>query len=76
MFEYSVMTIGLSSGTVVSMGGFMVTADLTLSEFIPESAGILILPGGDAWRDGELPEVSRAVRSHWVGRSPRFALPR
>ena len=38
------------------------TTDLTLSEFIPESASILILPGGDAWTGGEMPTVSHTVR--------------
>ena len=62
-FEYAVRVIGLTSGTIVSMGGFRVATDLTLSEFVPDSASILILPGGDAWTQGELPEVSDAVRS-------------
>jgi putative intracellular protease/amidase len=62
-FEYSVKVIGMSSDSVVSMGGFKVATDLTLSEFIPGSASILILPGGDAWTEGELPEVSQAVRA-------------
>jgi len=62
-FEYPVRTIGLTSEPVVSMGGFKVTADLTLAEFDPESAGILILPGGDAWTEGEQLEVSHAVRA-------------
>jgi hypothetical protein len=43
------------------MGGLKVTTDLTLSEFIPDSASILILPGGDAWTEGELPEVSHVI---------------
>jgi putative intracellular protease/amidase len=62
-FEYPVKTIGLSSGSVVSMGGLTVTPDLALSEFISESASILILPGSDAWTEGEVAEVSRAVRA-------------
>jgi putative intracellular protease/amidase len=62
-FGYSVKTIGLSSESVVSMGGFEVTADLSISEFVPESASILILPGGDAWTEGEVAEVSHAVRA-------------
>ena len=62
-FEYSVKVIGLSSDSVVSMGGFRVATDLTLAEFIPDSASILVLPGGDAWTKGELPEVSHAVRA-------------
>jgi putative intracellular protease/amidase len=45
------------------MGGFAVTADLSLREFAPETASILILPGGDAWMEGEAAEVSYAVRA-------------
>jgi putative intracellular protease/amidase len=60
-FEYSVGVIGLTSDTVVSMGGMKVTTDLILSEFIPDLASILILPGGDAWTEGESPEVSHAL---------------
>jgi putative intracellular protease/amidase len=62
-FGYSVKAIGLSSESVVSMGGFEVIADLSISEFVPESASILILPGGDAWTEGEVAEVSHAVRA-------------
>jgi putative intracellular protease/amidase len=62
-FKYPVKTIGLSSESVVSMGGLTVTADLVLSEFVPESASILILPGGEAWTEGEVAEVSQAVRA-------------
>jgi hypothetical protein len=35
------------------MGGLKVTGDLVLSEFAPESASILILPGGNAWTGGD-----------------------
>jgi putative intracellular protease/amidase len=62
-FGYSVRVIGLTSDTVVSMGGLRVATDLTLFEFVPDSASILILPGGDAWTKRELPEVSHAVRA-------------
>jgi putative intracellular protease/amidase len=62
-FGFSVKTIGLDSGTVVSMGGLKVTPDLALCAFAPESADILILPGGDSWTEGEVPEVSKAVRA-------------
>jgi len=62
-FAYSVKTIGLSSKSVVSMGGLRVNVNLPLSEFIPDAAGVLILPGGEAWTEGEAVEVSRAVRA-------------
>lgn len=62
-FGFLVRAMGLTSETVVSMGGLKVTPDLPLSEFEPESASILILPGGDSWMNGEVPEVSKAVRA-------------
>jgi putative intracellular protease/amidase len=62
-FGFSVRTIGLTSETVVSMGGLRVIPDLTLPEFEPESADILILPGGDSWTKGEVPEVSKAAQT-------------
>jgi putative intracellular protease/amidase len=62
-FGYSVKTIGLSTESVMSMGGLQVATDLPLSEFIPESASILVLPGGDAWTEDEVVEVSRAIHT-------------
>ena len=61
-FGFSVKALALTSEPVVSMGGLRVVPDLALSEFVPESADLLILPGGDSWMTGEVPEVSNAVR--------------
>ena len=36
---------------------------LNLPEFEPESADILILPGGVSWTKGEVPEVSKAAQT-------------
>jgi putative intracellular protease/amidase len=60
-FGYSVLTIGLSSETIVSMGGLKVAPDLSLSRFLPDMAAILILPGGDAWVTQEITHVSKAA---------------
>jgi putative intracellular protease/amidase len=62
-FGFSVKTMGLTSETVVSMGGLKVMPDLPLSAFVPESADILILPGGESWTNGALPKVSEVVRA-------------
>ena len=62
-FGFSVRTIGLSSETVVSMAGLRVIPDLTLADFQPISADILILPGGDFWTKGEATEVSKTVQA-------------
>jgi len=68
-FGFSVTTMGLTAETIVSMGGLRVIPDLTLSEFEPESADILILPGGDSWTSGEVPEVSKAARTIFASSS-------
>lgn len=62
-FGFSVKTLGLTSETVISMGGLKVTPDLPLSAFVPKSADILILPGGESWMKGVVPEVSEAVQA-------------
>src|SRR6266851_865839 len=62
-FGFSVKTIGLTSETVLSMGGLKVMPDLPLSAFVPESAAILILPGGESWTNGAIPQVSEVVRA-------------
>lgn len=62
-FGFSVKTLGLTSKIVVSMGGLKVMPDLPLSAFVAKSADILILPGGESWTNGEVPEVSEAVRA-------------
>jgi putative intracellular protease/amidase len=62
-FGFQVRTIGLNTQPVTSMGGLQITPDLRLSEFVPEDAAILILPGGDSWMTGELPAVSHSARA-------------
>jgi putative intracellular protease/amidase len=62
-FGFSVKGMGLTAQPVVSMGGLKVVPDIALSEFVPGSAAILILPGGDFWTTGEIPAVSKAVQS-------------
>lgn len=62
-FGFSVRTMALTTEAVMSMAGLKVIPDLTLAEFAPESAGILILPGGDSWTKTEVPEVSKAAQT-------------
>jgi len=73
-FGFSVKSIGLKLDPVVSMGGLNATPDLTLAAFQPESAAILILPGGDSWTHGEVPAVSEAVRAMVRDRRPVAAI--
>lgn len=60
-FGFEVKAIGMNEEPVTSMAGLRVSPDLTLAQFEPESAAILILPGGDVWTKAEAPEVSRAL---------------
>jgi putative intracellular protease/amidase len=62
-FGFAVRSMGLTAQPVVSMAGLKVVPDIALSEFVPESAAILILPGGDFWTTGEVPAISKAVQS-------------
>ena len=73
-FGFAVKTIGLTAAPVVSMGGLKVTADLALADFAPESAALLILPGGDSWTKGEVPEVSRVARAMIAADRPVAAI--
>lgn len=48
-----VRTVGPDSGRVRTMGGVTVVPDMALSELQPEDSAMLILPGADAWDNGE-----------------------
>lgn len=62
---YTVKTLGLDREPKVSMGGFRVIPDYSVTE-VPQAFSLLILPGGTAWLEGKnnavLPVVDRAVR--------------
>ena len=49
--RYRVRTVGLGRSTVRSMGGFVITPDLAVSELVPQDSAMLILPGADIWQD-------------------------
>jgi putative intracellular protease/amidase len=60
-FGFPVQSIGLTAQPVTSMGGLKVIPDISIADFAPESAAILILPGGDFWTTGEIPNISKAA---------------
>jgi putative intracellular protease/amidase len=67
-FGFSVTTFSLGGDPVVSMGGITVAADARIGAVRPESAEILILPGGDAWMEREIDEVTALIRAvHQAG---------
>ena len=69
-FGFATTTIGLSHKSVASMGGLRVLPDLTLREFEPGTASILILPGGEFWMTVEHPEITAVVRAMDTARRP------
>jgi putative intracellular protease/amidase len=62
-FGFETKTIGLSRDSVLSMGGLRVVPDLALAEFEPDTAAILILPGGDSWMAVQHPQITSVVRA-------------
>ena len=73
-FGFPVQTIGLTVDPIISMGGLKVLPDIAISDFAPESAAILILPGGDDWMKGEVAEVSKAVNAMIAANQPVAAI--
>src|SRR5882724_5447237 len=69
-FGFEAKTIGLSGDPVVSMGGLRVVPDLPLADFDPDTAAILILPGGDSWMAVEHAEITAAVRAMETAHRP------
>jgi putative intracellular protease/amidase len=47
--KYAVKTIGINAEPIVTMGGVHILPDITVDEFRPDDAGLLILPGGTTW---------------------------
>jgi len=47
--RYDVRTVGESREPVRSMGGVLITPDLTLDELAPADSALLIIPGGGGW---------------------------
>ncbi|MEW1847182.1 DJ-1/PfpI family protein [Nonomuraea angiospora] len=49
---YEIVTVGLTTDPVVSMGGLRVTPDLALDQLSPAASALLVLPGADLWDAG------------------------
>ena len=62
-FGFSVQTVALAKNAVTSMGGLKILPDLLVSEVQPDSAAILILPGGDTWMRQEILEITSFIRA-------------
>jgi putative intracellular protease/amidase len=47
--KFDVVSVGFSDRPVTTMGGLVVSPNITLNEVTPAEAAILMLPGGDMW---------------------------
>jgi putative intracellular protease/amidase len=60
--RYRVATVGLNAETVTTMGGVRIQPDTTIDAISPVHSSMLILPGGDAWEQGEnQPALAKAA---------------
>ena len=60
----NIVTLGFEARPVVSMGGLRVLPDRALPEVIPREIGLLILPGGDLWIEGNFPHAQLGELLH------------
>ncbi|MFF4248156.1 DJ-1/PfpI family protein [Streptomyces sp. NPDC001822] len=61
---HTVRTVGLTTGTVTTMGGLRVQPDLALGELSPGDSGLLLLTGASLWdTGGTLAPFARAART-------------
>ena len=73
--RFELRTIGFGREVVISMGGLRITPDLTLAEVTPDSAALLILPGGDMWeQEPPRPERTRLVKALDAAQVPIAAI--
>ncbi len=47
--KYDVVSVGFAASTVITMGGYKVSPDITLDAVKLEDAAIFIMPGGEMW---------------------------
>ncbi|WP_327587383.1 glutamine amidotransferase [Nonomuraea sp. NBC_00507] len=60
---YEIVTVGLTTDPVVTMGGLRITPDLALDQLSPAGSALLILPGATLWdAGGELAPFARKAR--------------
>ena len=48
---YLVRTVGLTTAMVTTMGGVRILPELPVDEMVMDDADMLILPGGESWRE-------------------------
>lgn len=68
------VTFSLDGQVVTSVGGLKVIPDLALKEVEINKIDLLILPGGEAWNEKVLDEISHLVEATYVREKPIAAI--
>lgn len=66
--KHETVTVGLTSQPVRSMGGLEVVPDTTVEQVNREEAALLILPGGNLWEQGSVPQIVQLLKQFQVQR--------
>lgn len=62
-FGDDVRIASIDGAPLTSIGGLPIQPQAALADLDPLADGLWLLPGSDRWRDGEIPALSRALRS-------------
>ncbi|MGN9843044.1 type 1 glutamine amidotransferase family protein [Nonomuraea sp. H19] len=72
---FEIVTVGLTTDPVVTMGGLRITPDLALDRLSPDDSALLILPGADLWDAGDsLAPFARKAREFLAAGVPVAAI--
>ena len=71
---HELVTVGLSSGPVMSLGGFVVLPDIVLDQIDLDQAALVLLPGGPEWRNPDPPEVVGLIEAARFRQVPLAAI--
>jgi putative intracellular protease/amidase len=72
--RYRVVTVGLTTRAITTMGGMHILPDISLSEIDPNQSTMLILPGGDRWESRDNAEAIELARTFFVEAVPIAAI--
>lgn len=72
--RYRVVTVGAGREPVRSMGGMLITPDITLDELRVEDSAMLILPGSDTWLSGANAAFAKKARQFLEAEVPVAAI--
>jgi putative intracellular protease/amidase len=72
--RYRVVTAGLTTQPVTTMGGLRIQPEICLSEIDPDQSAMLILPGGDHWESAGNADAVELARVFFVEAVPVAAI--